>query len=124
MIRSCRAINNLLNAYLDGELTTEQARECEEHLAECARCRAELERLRAARSLLRSLPHPTPPPELADAIKLAAADELAGQAPGLLWPAWTTPLAAAAAVVVAITVIYMLQAPRLAPTDELAVAPA
>ena len=123
MTRECRDTTELLSAYLDGEVTEEQARRCDEHLAVCADCRAELERLGAARSLLRAMPEPVVPPSLAGAIKLAVAEEIGEQSSGLLWPAWATPLAAAAALVVAITAGYMLRSSELMPGPELAAEP-
>jgi len=45
-----------LNAYLDDELTFEERRQIDEHLATCADCRQELAELSAVRDLLRALP--------------------------------------------------------------------
>lgn len=123
MTRSCRAITAVLSAYLDGEATVEQARACEQHLESCAACRAELAQLERARSVLRSLPPPAVPPELAGAIKLAAARELARERTGMIWPVWAKPLAAAAALVVAITVGQMLRTPDLVAPGDLASLP-
>lgn len=54
--------DDLLSAHLDGELTPEEVRRVEEHLAGCAPCRAELEALAAARSAVRGLPILEVPP--------------------------------------------------------------
>ena len=43
-----------LSEYLDGELTPEERRELEAHLAECASCRTTLEELRARRGEARA----------------------------------------------------------------------
>ncbi len=51
-----------LSAYVDGELTLHEAGEVEAHLAQCASCRAELERLQSLKSLLGRLPE-RPVPE-------------------------------------------------------------
>lgn len=50
-----------LSAFLDDELAEDDALEVTRHLADCDRCLAELEDLRAARSLLRGLPNLDPP---------------------------------------------------------------
>jgi hypothetical protein len=46
-------IKEWLNAYLDGELNGARVNQVEDHLAECAECRAELEELRELSALLR-----------------------------------------------------------------------
>ena len=46
----------LLAGYVDGELSTEQRRDVDAHLASCARCRGEVELARSAVSALRGLP--------------------------------------------------------------------
>jgi predicted anti-sigma-YlaC factor YlaD len=45
-------ISEWLNAYLDGELNRARTSQVEDHLAECAECRAELEELRGLSTLL------------------------------------------------------------------------
>ena len=51
----------LLSAYLDGELTADERASVEEHLASCAPCRAELEEERDIRTAVRSLAPVDPP---------------------------------------------------------------
>jgi hypothetical protein len=46
-------ITEWLNAYLDGELNGARVNQVEDHLAECAECRAELEEMRGLSALLR-----------------------------------------------------------------------
>jgi anti-sigma factor RsiW len=53
-----------LTAYVDGELTLEEAAEVAAHLAECAHCREVVSDLRAVQTLLRSLSEPSPDPSL------------------------------------------------------------
>lgn len=50
-----------LSAFLDDELSDEEALEVARHVASCAECLAELEGLRAARDALRALPTVRPP---------------------------------------------------------------
>ena len=49
----CNSIETLSMAYLDDELAAEERHELETHLAECASCRAHLERERADLSMVR-----------------------------------------------------------------------
>ncbi len=49
-------MNAWLNAYHDGELEGRRLRQVEEHLADCADCRVELEALRSLRALLQESP--------------------------------------------------------------------
>lgn len=50
-----------LNAYLDDELSSDERRRIDEHLAMCADCRQELAELRVVRELLRGFPQFDPP---------------------------------------------------------------
>jgi anti-sigma factor RsiW len=51
----------LLSAYLDGEVTAAERAYVEEHLTTCARCRAEFDHERDVRAAVRSLPPVDPP---------------------------------------------------------------
>jgi anti-sigma factor RsiW len=51
----------LLSAYLDGEMTADERAYVEEHLTTCARCRAELDEEGDVRAAVRSLPPVDPP---------------------------------------------------------------
>lgn len=48
--------SELISAYLDGELGSVERRKLHDHLADCARCVAELEEMQAVRTAVRSLP--------------------------------------------------------------------
>ncbi len=54
-------LRDQLSAYIDGELKAPAAERLERHLADCGRCRAELEQLRATIGALRELPEAEPP---------------------------------------------------------------
>ncbi len=56
-----RRLRDRLSAYIDGELDPPAAQRLESHLAECERCRLELEQLRATVSGLQDLPELEPP---------------------------------------------------------------
>jgi predicted anti-sigma-YlaC factor YlaD len=49
-------VNDLLNAYFDGELKGRKLQSVQEHLAECDACRAELETLQGLSALLQEAP--------------------------------------------------------------------
>jgi len=63
-MRNCAIIRQDLSAYLDGELSPEQRRRLEGHLAVCSACARHLEELRELARGLRRLPRPTAPSHL------------------------------------------------------------
>lgn len=54
-------LRDQLSAYIDGELEAPAVERLERHLADCGRCRAQLEQLRATIGALRELPEAEPP---------------------------------------------------------------
>jgi anti-sigma factor RsiW len=64
----CHSIGHDLSAYLDGQLRPAAARQMEDHLQRCERCRAELADLRAVKALLVGAPRPQAPPGFWDAV--------------------------------------------------------
>ena len=62
------ADDDLLSAYLDGELATAEERAVEDHLAHCPGCRANLDGLRTVVSRLHALQRATPPVALDHAV--------------------------------------------------------
>ncbi len=56
-----RRLRDQLSAYIDGELDASAAERLEHHLAECGRCRQEMEQLRATVAALQELPAVEPP---------------------------------------------------------------
>ncbi len=66
---NCERVQDLLNEYIDGELPAAAREGVEQHVAGCARCRAELRALRQAAELVRSLPRAAAPEGMAAAIK-------------------------------------------------------
>lgn len=59
---TCRAVEPLLSAWLDGELPPAEAETVGQHVRECATCAHDRSRLAAARSLVRSIPVRVMPP--------------------------------------------------------------
>jgi len=94
-----------LSAYLEADLDAGERARIEEHLRGCPDCRREYRELRHTVDLLRRLPAPEPPPDLADRV---IARLRAGEGrPGLMgrcqaWvsriaePSWSRPVAAVA----------------------------
>jgi hypothetical protein len=93
-----------LDRLLDGSLGAERAAQVEAHLAACARCRRELEALRAVQSALRDhLPRDAVPDHVADRVRAAVRR---GASPRAAFP--LRRAAAAAAVLAAAAVVVLL----------------
>lgn len=73
----CRAVEEKLSAYLDGQLPAGELKLIAMHLNECSACRAELSSLERTVELVSSLEAPTAPPELVTRI-MARVNEVAG----------------------------------------------
>lgn len=99
---SCKEVEPLLDAYLDGELDGAQRPLIERHLATCQPCQAKLEEIRKLVSLLGSLPHLRPPRDIVgsmpDVIESKSKDNLI-RLRRFVWPSIGV---AAAAIVVAL----------------------
>lgn len=73
---SCHRIKSLLSAYIDREMTGEEAFQIREHISQCASCEIEYEELRRVKHLLASLPEVEPSEEFLGQVKVAVfADE-------------------------------------------------
>lgn len=96
-----------LSAYVDGELTLEEASEIAAHLAECAHCREVVSDLRTVPMLLCSLPEPSPAPSFLLRTR-ARLEATHARKPGL--PRWLIAGAVAAAAA-ALLVLLPLSPP-------------
>lgn len=67
-VTECEAIWDLLSAYADGEVTPEEARTVETHIAACPECARDLQFMRETSQLLAHTPEIAPPPGLREAI--------------------------------------------------------
>jgi hypothetical protein len=65
---NCTRVRSHLGDHLEGDLTLRSRTRVDEHLSQCASCARELSELRSTVGLLRSLPTPQPPAELANEI--------------------------------------------------------
>ena len=107
---ACEEIRELLNAHLDGELSVEDRRRVEEHLAACEACRRELagtERVWRALGVLESI---QPAGDLAERVFRRV---LTTRRAERVWrKSWFYPLATAAALLIALVVGYTLNPPK------------
>lgn len=70
----CRNIDNLMDAYLDGELSQVQQTQVESHLAECSACREEVDAMRRSIQALTAPKRQFDPPDILSAVKREVAD--------------------------------------------------
>ncbi|HEX4421012.1 MAG TPA: zf-HC2 domain-containing protein [Kofleriaceae bacterium] len=103
----CQSIDTLSMAFLDDELATEERRELELHLFDCASCRTHLDAERDELAMLRKALVPPPAPALLKARigrVLDAEDAATARSDRRRWSQWFLPgsamLAAAAAILV------------------------
>jgi anti-sigma factor (TIGR02949 family) len=75
--RDCRDYARALGSYLDGELEASQLIEIDGHVAQCERCREEVQLLRATRGSLRRMVRTSAPAGLRDRIGVAMTAERA-----------------------------------------------
>jgi anti-sigma factor (TIGR02949 family) len=78
---SCSEISGRLGMFLDGELSAEDAKTIEAHLAGCLNCRAELEALQRVVTPLKAGADVKAPPELWDAIEARLDRDTSGSIP-------------------------------------------
>src|SRR5919199_915853 len=100
----CRDARPLVSAYMDNELTPQELRAMQSHVAGCAECAALLASYRSLRATIRSLPQPLPPPALREAVFARATPAYRRRA--LLWEFGQHGLAAAAMLVVMLAAIF------------------
>jgi hypothetical protein len=98
-----RRLRDQLSAYLDGALDAPAVQRVEAHLAECERCRAELDQLTATVAALKELPEVDLPRSFALTPERAAARRPAQPAPPLAFGMRLT----AAGVAVALTAVLV-----------------
>lgn len=69
---TCEEFSPLLSPFVDGELNVEQGCEVMRHVEDCALCQQRVQELRSMGQLVRALPVPAPPPDLALRLRVAA----------------------------------------------------
>jgi anti-sigma factor (TIGR02949 family) len=109
----CKKAIEQLSAYLDGQLTAPEREAVRSHLAECARCRAELEALERTARALADLPRLQAPSDLRDRVM----GKVAGVAPAEARPPrWRMYWGAAAAVLFAVVIMLLTRTAPPRPT--------
>ncbi|MDQ7828689.1 MAG: zf-HC2 domain-containing protein [Armatimonadota bacterium] len=107
-------IGRQLSAYLDRELTPEEARAVERHLDGCPACREELEALRQTRALLRALPERPLPEDFWPELRRTLQREAAPRTRGLpAVRAWLDAIRARPAPALAVVAVVLLLAVTL-----------
>ena len=99
---TCGEFEPLLSPYIDGELEVKQSCEVVRHVEECGKCREHLQSLRTMGKMMRALPVPPPPRDLALRLRVAASRhsvrvsrlELLQFRFGMMWRAIAVPAAA------------------------------
>lgn len=121
---TCEEARELIHAYADGELELRASLEVERHLGECASCAREYERVAALKSAIREkAPYDPAPVALRERISVAARAALGAEGALRRTPSraafvWRWPVAAAAAVFLAIFVGDLIPRPP-SPADLL-----
>jgi hypothetical protein len=113
-----------LSAYLEADLEASEQARVEEHLSGCPDCRREYRELRHTVDLLRGLPAPDPPPDLADRViaRLRAGEGRPGllarcqaRIAGIAEAPGSTPLAAVAVALGVLVVVRGMDLPLEVP---------
>jgi hypothetical protein len=96
---NCTRVRSHLGDHLEGDLTLRFRTRVDEHLSHCASCARELSELRSTVGLLRSLPTPQPPAELASEImrRIESGEARTWQSPAVIRRLFNPQVAAALA---------------------------
>ncbi len=85
----CRTVRRRLSSFLDGDLSFQEARSVDEHIAACPECRKQLSDLRLVSEAVGQLPRLTPAVSIASEIRDRLDVESRGPGLALLFrPAW------------------------------------
>lgn len=118
---NCEKVSGQFSAYLDGQLAAAEREAVRAHLAECARCRDELDALARTVYAVADLPRLRAPSELRDQVMA----RLDGVAPAEARPPrWRVYWGAAAAVAFAVAIMLLTRSPAPRPAEPEAAAPA
>ena len=129
---NCARVRSHLGDHLEGDLVLRMRTRVDEHLGRCASCARELSELRSTVGLLRSLPAPRPPAELATEVmrRIGAGEGRTQQTPAVIRRLFGPRVAAALAAGLAGFAIFSsvetswVQSPKdiaVAPTEAITV---
>jgi len=113
----------LISAYLDGELSAEEAGAVQEHISSCPSCREEHSALRTAKSLLTRAPRRAMPPELVAQLERRLARPLWRQVLDRLLPPVRILVPAGALAATALAAVAWFGARRAAPDQAIPLEP-
>ncbi len=123
---NCTRVRSHLGDHLEGDLTLHFRTRVDEHLSHCASCARELSELRSTVGLLRSLPTPQPPAELASEImrRIEAGEARTWQSPAVIRRLFNPQVAAAlAASLAGFAIFTSIEATWVEDSEVIAVAP-
>jgi hypothetical protein len=123
---NCARVRSHLGDHLEGDLDLRFRTRVDEHLGRCASCARELSELRSTVGLLRSLPAPQPPAELANEVmrRIGAGEGRTRQSPAVIRRLFDPRVAAAlAAGLAGFAIFTSLETSWVQPPEVIAVAP-
>ncbi len=123
---NCARVRSHLGDHLEGDLDLQFRTKVDEHLGRCASCARELSELRSTVGLLRSLPAPQPPAELANEVmrRIDAGEGRAKQTPAVIRRLFDPRVAAAlAAGLAGFAIFTSVETSWVEPPEVIAVAP-
>ncbi|MFW6457061.1 MAG: anti-sigma factor family protein, partial [Planctomycetota bacterium] len=101
----CENSEQILSAYLDGELSEEERRQVESHIKQCDDCRHELESLRRTVEVLHELPTIPASPDFTSRV---LAELNMNEVPSRITTLWRRGMAVAAVFLVIITAVFLV----------------
>ncbi len=123
---NCTRVRSHLGDHLEGDLELRFRTQVDEHLGRCTSCARELHELRSTVGLLRSLPAPQPPAELASEVmrRISAGEGRTRQSPAVVRHLFGPRVAAAlAAGLAGFAIFTSLETSWVEPPQAIAVAP-
>ena len=123
---NCARVRSHLGDHLEGDLDLRSRTRVDEHLGRCASCARELSELRSTVGLLRSLPAPQPPAELANEVmrRINSGEGRTQQSPAVIRNLFGPRVAAAlAAGLAAFAIFTSVETSWVRPTEVIASAP-
>jgi len=104
-MRDCRATQNRLGRYFDGELSPVERTLVEDHLKQCSRCSADLQEIHEVAGVFHEGIAPPVPSDLTQRIMEKAREQVDSALPGYsllwFWKNWSFPMRFAAVAVAA-----------------------
>lgn len=109
-MKACRNVQEIMSAYLDGEVSPDEERMVREHVASCSECKVVLQDLQKTAQLVKGLDEVEPPPWLTQKIMAHVRDEAekAGFFKRIFYPfRIKVPIQAFATLLIVVVVFYV-----------------